>query len=401
MQRTTLAALSLLTLSSTVFACSASDSDTTDGEDTANTDSVSSDIRRSHRDAGTSTADSGATKTDAGSATGSDAGSTKTDAGSTTSDSGSGTTTPPSSGSSASLGGCNMYPADNAWNRDVSKDAVHANSATYIANMAPTGTLHADWGTSSEEYGMPINIGHGSPAVPITYTTSWGNSESDKLACASGGNFCYPIPLSSKIEGGASASTDDDRHLLYLDTTGAPSNCTLYELYNTQNQSGAGFTAGNGAIFHLGSDALRPDGWTSGDAAGLPIMPGLVRYDEIVAGEIKHAIRFTMKSTQQAYIHPATHAAGKVNASLPPMGLRVRLKSSVNISGASAGAQVVLKAMKTYGLILADNGSNWYVTGDMNDGWSGVQSGIQSALSQVHGSDFEAVESGPLSTNNL
>jgi hypothetical protein len=284
----------------------------------------------------------------------------------------------------------------------VSRDAVHASSATYLANMAPTASLHADWGTTAEQYGMPINIGTGAPPLPVSWTTSWGPGESDKLACPTGGgNYCYPIPTSAKIEGGPSADSGDDRHLLYLDTAGAPSNCTLYELYMTQNYSGGGWTAGNGAIFHLGSNALRPDGWTSGDAAGLPILPGLVRYAEVAAGAIKHAIRFTLKSTQQAYIHPATHAAGKDNASLPPMGLRVRLKANVTVANASPAAEVLIAAMKTYGLILADNGSNWYITGDTNDGWSSVSGGIQTAFGKLHGSDFEVVDSGPLSTNDL
>jgi hypothetical protein len=316
------------------------------------------------------------------------------------------TPTPPppttTSGGSARIAGCDIYPADNAWNRDVSGDPLNASGATYIANMAPTGSLHADWGTVAEQYGMPINAGPAGTPLPITWTTSWGPSESDKLACPNGGgSFCYPIPSSSKIEGGPSADATADRHLLFLDTNGAPSNCTLYELYMTQNYSGGGWTAGNGAIFHLGSNALRPDGWTSGDAAGLPILPGLVRYDEVAAGEIKHALRFTMKNTQQAYIHPATHAAGRTNSALPPMGLRLRLKASVDISGYSAAAQVILKAMKKYGIILADNGSNWYFTGETSDGWSSIQGGINNAMSAIHGSDFEVVESGALSTNNL
>lgn len=268
--------------------------------------------------------------------------------------------------------------------------------------MGPATGLHADWGTSAQQYGIPINSGApGAPQV-LTWTTTWGPKESDKLACpGAGGNFCYPIPTTSLIEGGPSAASGADRHLLFLDTTGAPTNCTLYELYKTQNYTGSGFTAANGAIFKLNSNALRPDGWTSGDAAGLPILPGLVRYAEVAAGAVKHALRFTVGSTQQGYIHPATHAAGSSNASLPPMGLRVRLKAGKTVAGASPAAQTLITAMKTYGLILADNGSNWYITGDMNDGWSTIQSGIQSAFNQIHGSDFEAVNSGAISTAGL
>src|SRR5581483_9194214 len=143
-----------------------------------------------------------------------------------------------------------------------------------------------------------------------------------------------------------------------------------YELYNVQNPSGAaGFTAANGAIFPLGSNALRPDGWTSADAAGLPILPGLVRFDETMAGEIRHAIRFTMSTTSNGYIHPATHAAGNGASSLPPMGLRLRLKATFNTAPFSGPALVIMTAMKKYGIILADNGSDWYFTGESHDGW--------------------------------
>jgi len=237
----------------------------------------------------------------------------------------------------------------------------------------------------------------------MTWTTSWGNTESDVLKCQNpnDGNFCYPIPSSAKIEGGSGASMGSDRHVLYLDTQGAPSSCTLYETYNTQNWVGPDWRAANGAIFHLNSNALRTLGWTSADAAGLSVLAGLVRYDEIMAGEIRHAIRFTMSSTQHAYIKPATHAAGNMNASLPPMGLRVRLKSGVTVNGASMSAQVIIAAMKKYGLMLADNGSNWYITGDTQDGWGSILGGINQAVGQIHGSDFEVVDTGPIITTGL
>jgi hypothetical protein len=297
-------------------------------------------------------------------------------------------------GKSPMLGGCALFPGDNPWNLDVSAAAVSAKSATYSAKMAPKTKLHPDWGTSQEGYGIPFTVGQAGEAAPITWTTSWGPKESDPLPCASGGgNFCYPIPTGATIEAGG------DAHLLFLDTRGAPSACTLYELYATK-PSGSGYSAANGAIFKLGSNALRPDGWTSADAAGLPILPGLVRFDEVKAGAIEHAIRFTMNETQQAYIHPATHAAGHDDAALPPMGLRVRLKASVTISAPAAGMTVVT-ALKKYGMILADNGSDWFLSGDQNDGWASVIDDVKKALDQLHGSDFEVVETGSASTSGL
>lgn len=297
-------------------------------------------------------------------------------------------------GKSPLLGGCALFPADNPWNLDVSSAPLSPKSAAYIAKMSPTSKLHPDWGTSNEGYGIPFTVGKAGAAAPISWTTSWGKNESDPLPCSgTGGNFCYPIPAGAAIEAGG------DAHLLFLDTTGAPLGCTLYELYNTE-VSGSGYSAANGAIFKLGSNALRPDGWTSADAAGLPILPGLVRYDEVKAGLIQHAIRFTLSQTQQAYIHPATHAAGDDDASLPPMGLRIRLKSSVTITAPPEG-MAVIHAMKKYGLLLADNGSNWYLSGDQNDGWSSIMGNVKKALDQLHGSDFEVVETGATSTKGL
>ena len=305
-------------------------------------------------------------------------------------------------GGAATTGGCNIFPADNPWNQDVSGLPRHASSDTYLSNMSPTTAFHPDWGTVSDGYGFPFASGTGAAPQPITWTASWGATESDKLPCPTGaGQFCYTIPLTAPIEGGPSASTDSDRHVLYIDTAGAPSNCTLYELYNAQNPSGnSGWTAANGAIFHLGSNTLRTDGWTSADAAGLPVFPGLVRFDEVItAGEIRHAIRFTMNNSSQGYIHPATHAAGKSNTSLPPMGLRLRLKSSFDTSALSGPALVIVKAMKKYGIILADNGSNWYISGESNEGWADSMDGILAGMRSVHGSDFEVVDTGPVLTN--
>jgi hypothetical protein len=307
------------------------------------------------------------------------------------------------SGVSATLGGCTIFPADNPWNTDISGYPVHANSATYIASMSPTTIFHPDWGTMTEHYGFPFGSGTGNPPQPITWTESWGQTESDTMPCPTGGGqFCYPIPRDvNLIEGGAGADSGSDRHVLYIDTAGAPADCTLFELYMAQNPTGtSGWTAGNGAIFHLGSNALRPDGWTSADAAGLPILPGLVRFDETVnQGVINHAIRFTVSSTSKGYIHPATHQAGGSNASAPPMGLRLRLKASFDTSGFSGPTLVILTAMKKFGIIVADNGSNWYISGESNEGWAPYMDDLLTGLRKVHGSDFEAVDTGPILTD--
>jgi len=309
-----------------------------------------------------------------------------------------GTTGTASAGSVPTIAGCNIFPADNAWNTDISGYALDSNGATYLANMSPATGFHPDWGTVTDEYGIPFSTGTGVTPQPMTWNVDYGATESDPLPCPTGSNqFCYPIPLTAPIEGGPSADTGSDRHVLYIDTAGAPNNCTLYELYNAQNPTGtSGWTASNGAIFHLGSDTLRTAGWTSADAAGLPILPGLVRYDEVMAGEIRHAIRFTVQRSQQGYINPATHAAGNSSTTLPPMGLRLRLKASFDTSSFSGPTLVILTAMKKYGIILADNGSNWYISGECNQGWDSYMDDLVSNLKKVHGSDFEAVNTGPV-----
>ncbi|CAN5419661.1 hypothetical protein BH09MYX1_BH09MYX1_51500 [soil metagenome] len=299
-------------------------------------------------------------------------------------------------GKSPVVAGCDILPADHPFNTDISSIAIHAKSAAFIDSIGATRALHPDWGTFSEQYGMPITTGTGASPVAFEWTVKWGNGESDKVPCSGGGgDFCYPIPTSAKIEGGSGASGGSDRHLVYLDTAGAPSACTLYEIYNAQNFSAAPWKAQNGAIFKMGTNALRPDGWTSADAAGLPILPLLARYDEVKSGKIEHALRVTVGSSFNGFIHPATHGAGDSGTNLPPMGLRLRLKSGVDVAGASAEAQVLITAMKKYGLVVADNGSSWYIQGDTNDGWSSIIDGIISAFGKVHGSDFEAVDTGP------
>jgi hypothetical protein len=197
----------------------------------------------------------------------------------------------------------------------------------------------------------------------------------------------YPIPGDAPIEGGASGS--GDRHVLVLDRD----NRRLYELFDAHPGSGA-WTAGSGAAFDLTSNALRPAGWTSADAAGLPIFPGLVRYDEVAAGEIRHALRFTVRRTRRAYVYPARHwASSSTNDSLPPMGMRVRLKASFDASGYPVQARVILQALKTYGMIVADNGSDWFISGSSDPRWGDDQ---LNSLKQLRGRDFEVVRMGAI-----
>lgn len=292
--------------------------------------------------------------------------------------------------------GCKIFPNDNAWNLDVSGLPVDAAlMSSVMPNMAQDVGLHPDWGTATDNYGIPITVGKAGAPVPISFHTSYGAAESDKLPCpAGGGEYCYPIPLDAKIEGGTGASTGSDRHVVFLATDGAPDRCTLYELYNTHNPANGGFSVGSAAIWKLDSNARRTEGWTSADAAGLPILPGLVRREEIAKGAITHALRFTMSRSRQAYIYPATHAAGDDDPSLPPMGLRVRLKASFDESQVTGPSLILVKAMKKYGLLLADNGSDWYVSGETSDDWGPDMDDLLAGLRKVKGSDFEIVKTG-------
>jgi hypothetical protein len=267
-----------------------------------------------------------------------------------------------------SVAGCPLFPASNVWNRRVDGLPVAANSATIIGTIGATAALHPDFG-SYPGYGIPYNVvGAGVPPSSVTFDYA---SESDPGP--------YPIPETPLIEGGG------DRHLLIWDTAA----CRLYELYAAQ-RTASGWHAGSGAIWDLRSNALRPDGWTSADAAGLPILPGLVRYDEVAAGAINHAIRFTAPQTRSAHIYPARHDAGAGSAaSLPPMGLRVRLKAGFDMGGFSPRMRVILVAMQRYGMILADNGSPWFFTGTSDARWSDDE---LNQLKGLQGSDFEVVE---------
>ena len=268
-------------------------------------------------------------------------------------------------------GPCPVFPASNVWNRDISTLPVAADSATLIASIGLDANLHPDF--SATGYGIPINVvGASTPRVAVSFLY---DDESDPGP--------YPIPADPLIEGGS------DRHVILWDKA----DCTLFELFAAVMGGGA-WHAGSGAIWDLRSNALRPDGWTSADAAGLPILPGLVRYDEVKAGAIRHALRFTAPQTRTSHIYPARHDAGASGStSLPPMGTRVRLKSSVDISGFGPQARVLLEALKRYGMILADNGSPWYVTGAQDPHWNDDE---LHALNQLGGSDFEVVDTSGL-----
>jgi hypothetical protein len=274
------------------------------------------------------------------------------------------------------LAGCPVFPADNDWNRDISADPVDPNSANYIASIGAATGLHPDFG-SFLGYGIPYTIVPGTqPKVAIGFDYA---GESDPGP--------YPIPDDVAIEGGAGAT--GDRHALILDT----STCYLYEIFALSGGPGA-WHGGSGAIWHLREDWTRPAGWTSADAAGLPILPGLVRYDEVAAGEIRHALRFTVVHSQAGYVAPASHLASTLtDPNLPPMGLRVRLKASVDISGYPASARVLLQALKSYGMIVADNGSNWFISGASDTRF--VDDDLLT-IRQIVGSDFEVIQHGPI-----
>jgi len=288
----------------------------------------------------------------------------------------------PDLGTNASLSGKLPFPLDNDWNVRIDTAQVDPNSAALIASIGLTTSLHPDWGTTQAEYGIPYVVVAGTaPKVNITFGYA---DESDAGP--------YPIPANPPIEGG-DASTGD-RHILMIDRD----SWILYELYAAYPPASAGqpWTAGSGAIYDLNSNALRPEGWTSADAAGLPIFPGLARYDEVAAGQIRHALRFTVRNSRRAYVYPARHwASSNTSVNLPPMGMRVRLKQNFDLSAFPAHAQVVLQALKTYGMIMADNGSNWYVSGVSDTRWDPA---IFDAFRQVHGSDFEVVKMGTVVT---
>ncbi|MDP9054016.1 MAG: hypothetical protein M3N93_06890 [Acidobacteriota bacterium] len=281
------------------------------------------------------------------------------------------------------VGRCPVFPADNIWNTRVDNLPVSPNSPVWVDTIGPSSPLHPDFASG---YGLSIGI----PYVAVTgaqtkYPATFQyQSESDPGP--------YAIPLNAPIEGGANG--DGDRHAISVDQQ----NCILYELFSAYPSSNPpSWSAGSGAIFNLLSDSLRPQGWTSADAAGLPILAGLIRYDEIVKGEIRHAVRFTAPHTRDAWVWPARHEASSLDdPSYPPMGARFRLNAAFDISGYSAINQVILTALKRYGLILADNGSSWFISGVPDSRWNNSELHF---LTGVRGSDFEAVDVSPLMTD--
>jgi hypothetical protein len=289
----------------------------------------------------------------------------------------------------ASIGGCRIFPADHAWNRDISGDPVHPNSAALLSTMMPGNAIHLDLGTSEEYYGIPWTVVPADqPLVPITFGTD-GYDYSDESDPGP-----MPIPLDAHIEGGSSAEPDPgggDRHVLVL----RQGDCRLFELYNTE-RTATGFRVSSSAVWDLTVNHTRPAGWTSADAAGLPILPGLLKYEEVAAGELNHALRFTVPRVRRAYVAPASHCGQHADAALPPYGTRARLKAGFDLAPYTGDARVVLEAMRRYGLMLADQGSAWYVTGTSDPRWEDALDQLRAH--PVHGSDFELVAGGPLTT---
>lgn len=279
---------------------------------------------------------------------------------------------------SGDLGGRAIFPADNPWRTDISGAPRDANSDNLIASCGPTKGMHPDFGTvyAGAPNGISYVVVHGSQAkVPVSF---YYGSESDPGP--------YPVPPYAPIEGGASSS--GDRHVLVVDA----GNWKLYEMFDAHPvNGGTSWTGGSGAIFDMTAGTVRPAGWTSADAAGLPILPGLVRYDEVALRHvIEHAMRFSCARTRKAYIPPARHSAGsQTSENFGPMGMRVRLKQSFDISGFSAPNKVILTALKKYGMFLADNGSDMYLSGAPDPRWSDDD---LHNLTKVHGSDFEVVQ---------
>ena len=292
----------------------------------------------------------------------------------------------PDLGINASLHGFRPFPASDAWNTPVDKAERDPNSDALIRSIGLNKSLHPDFGTvyNGAPSGIPyIVVSGNTPRLPVTFEYK---DESDPGP--------YPIPLNAPIEGSPDAK--GDRHILIIDRD----NKHLYELFSsfpTTINGKRSIKAGSGAIFDLKTNAPRPEGWTSADAAGLPIFPGLVRYDEVVEQKvIPHALRFTIVRSRHAYCAPARHfASPHTDPNLPPMGMRVRLKAGVDISHYPASAQVILKCLKTYGMIVADNGSDWFVSGAPDPRWNDEEI---NTLKRIKGSDFEVIEMGPLTT---
>ena len=280
------------------------------------------------------------------------------------------------SASAQTIGSCPVFPANNIWNAAIDQMPVRPDSATLVNTIGAAKPLHPDFGSGLYDggpIGIPYVLVANQARVPVRFTYA---SESDPGP--------YPIPANAPIEGGSNST--GDRHVLVVDQ----GSCLLYELWSAYPQSDGSWSAGSGAIFDLRSNQLRPDTWTSADAAGLPVLPGLLRYDEVLAGEIKHAIRFTAPQTRNQYVWPARHYASSLTAAAyPPMGQRFRLRADFDVSKFSAANQVILRALKKYGIILADNGSSWYLSGSPDSRWNNDD---LHALTGITGSAFEAVD---------
>lgn len=288
-------------------------------------------------------------------------------------------------GVGANLNGAVSFPATNAWNTNISKSAVDPNSSAIIASIGVGGGLFPDFGSGTWD-GAPIGIPYvvvpGNQAKAAIAFTAYG-SESDPGP--------YPVPPNAPIEGARSdGSGGSDRHVIVIDRD----HNRLYELFVAYKKSSSSWYAQSGAVFHLDSNTVRPTakpGWTSADAAGLPIFPGLIRYDEASRGVIPHALRFTVARSRRAYVPPATHwASSNTSANLPPMGMRVRLKASYQIpSSFSTESKAILQALKTYGMFVADNGSNWFLSGAPDSRWNNDR--LKRELGSVKGANFEVV----------
>ncbi len=279
---------------------------------------------------------------------------------------------------------CLILPANNVWHADVSRLPVASGSAAWVASIGADKHAHPDFGSGQIDgapFGIPVTaVPAGQAAVKVSFEYA---DESDK-----GG---YPLPKTAKVEGGANA--DGDRHVIVFDAKA----CKAYELFAARRNADGSWHAGSGAIYDLRSNALRKAGFTSADAAGLPILPGLVRYDEVAAGHVDHAIRFTAPRTRNSFVWPARHAASSsADPALPPMGARFRLKASVNTSKFSPQARVIAQALQRYGAILADNGSGWFFSGTEDSRWNNDDLGD---LKSLTGADFEAVDAGRLQSD--
>lgn len=287
-------------------------------------------------------------------------------------------------GRGASLNGFVPFPADNAWNQDISGSPVDPNSDSYISFIGDSTPLHPDFGAGlygGQTIGIPYIVVSGSPFVNIKYTAYGSESDSGPM----------PVPKNAPIEGYPNPG-NGDRHVLVLDRD----NCWLYELYDSYPQKNGSWNAASGAVWDLLNDEQRPYTWTSADAAGLPIFPGLARYDEVASGAINHALRFTLQYSQTAFTPPASHWAGNsTNSYAAPMGMRMRLKASFNISTFPPQSKVILAALQKYGMIMADNGSSIYISGDPDNRWNNDD---LASLKTVPASAFEVILIDPLYT---